>query len=571
MNTEMENIIEEIKNTNAKGNPELMDYTNQVCKYNEDVKKWDSTIIEDFLKHKCIASTGQSRFTNVNLEKLKGKTSWDQIEECITAIKNKYNSQENIEDACISFQQKIEQLIGHSQNKPILAIRAMINSLCPNYLCRIVNENYLDELYEYIKFHNGENLGNWTDVEHIWGKYTSEKRREIRKKNKSDLEKNEYKKEYAWYYKSHAIANFFNTTLKENDIELEKAYCYPWDFYENVIKMKNYVQKVKQQKNIILTGAPGTGKTYLANQIAEKIISEKLSECEEKNKQEYRKTHIKFVQFHPSYDYTDFVEGLRPKKGEVGTFIRVDGTFKAFCKKAVERIKEEKEEKEENFVFIIDEINRGEISKILGELFFSIDPGYRVEKGKIKLFLANSGELKKDEDFIRVDTQYQNLIEEDNDVFKDGFYVPENVYIIGTMNDIDRSVESMDFAFRRRFAFHEITAEDSENIINSLNKETTNKVEGNEEVEETKKRAEKCYEIKKKMRHLNEALVCEKCGLTTAYQIGGAYFLKLKDVDFKYDRLWNEYLYGVLYEYFRGEPDAEEKLAVLKEAFDRED
>ena len=85
------------------------------------------------------------------------------------------------------------------------------------------------------------------------------------------------------------------------------------------------------------------------------------------------------------------------------------------------------------FIFVIDEINRGEISKIFGELFFSIDPGYRGEKGRIK-------------------TQYQNLVD-DKDVFAKGFYIPENVYIIGTMNDIDRSVESMDFAMRRRFAF----------------------------------------------------------------------------------------------------------------------
>ena len=79
-----------------------------------------------------------------------------------------------------------------------------------------------------------------------------------------------------------------------------------------------------------------------------------------------------------------------------------------------------------NYVFIIDEINRGEISKIFGELFFSIDPGYRGVAGTVQ-------------------TQYQNLIE-DGDIYENGFYVPENVYIIGTMNDIDRSVDSMDFA-----------------------------------------------------------------------------------------------------------------------------
>lgn len=96
--------------------------------------------------------------------------------------------------------------------------------------------------------------------------------------------------------------------------------------------------------------------------------------------------------------------------------------------------------KSSKYVFIIDEINRGELSKIFGELFYAIDPGYRGEKGKVK-------------------TQYQNLIDND-DVFVDGFFVPENVYILATMNDIDRSVESMDFALRRRFAWKEIKPED---------------------------------------------------------------------------------------------------------------
>ncbi|WP_305155979.1 AAA family ATPase [uncultured Duncaniella sp.] len=101
------------------------------------------------------------------------------------------------------------------------------------------------------------------------------------------------------------------------------------------------------------------------------------------------------------------------------------------------------------FVFIIDEINRGEISKIFGELFFSIDPGYRGKKGKVK-------------------TQYQNLITDKSDPFYDGFFVPDNVYLIGTMNDIDRSVESIDFAMRRRFAWQEIIAADNTEMLDVL-------------------------------------------------------------------------------------------------------
>lgn len=266
---------------------------------------------------------------------------------------------------------------------------------------------------------------------------------------------------------------------------------------------------------------------------------------------------IQFVQFHPSYDYTDFVEGLRPipgtVRGEIG-FERKDGIFKTFCKQALRhnpvslfdeifeqltadiangrikalptknkdvfislnftsnsRIKlnrssdnetdanciskdrlfklfrrydtKEKleaithighairdviggcnstyywavlhhvltqmEPRSKSFVFLIDEINRGELSKIFGELFFSLDPGYRGRAG-------------------RTQTQYQNLITDPDDPFREGFYVPENVYLIGTMNDIDRSVESMDFAMRRRFAWKEIEAASNTGMLDSL-------------------------------------------------------------------------------------------------------
>ena len=188
-----------------------------------------------------------------------------------------------------------------------------------------------------------------------------------------------------------------------------------------------------------------------------------------------------------------------------------------------------------SFVFIIDEINRGEISKIFGELFFSIDPGYRGEKGKVS-------------------TQYQNMIE-DGDAFKDGFYVPENVYIIGTMNDIDRSVESMDFAMRRRFAWQEVTAEES----------YTNMIENKPEFALVKD------EIKQRMFSLNKA-IAEMEGLDEAYQIGAAYFRKYLDYQDKenpFDYLWNNHLKGLLFEYLRGNRRAKELLEKLHKAYNK--
>ncbi len=389
--------------------------------------------------------------------------------------------------------------------------------------------------------------------------------------------------------------------------------------------------------NLILTGAPGTGKTYLAKQIAARMILDGKEYNEEVEKDPFFKEHCGFVQFHPSYDYTDFVEGLRPKSdanGNVG-FERKDGVFKAFCKEALRslpkegedglkkaydrlvediksgkvkeitlkkgkmdevRINEKQEELstiafivdgserthevkytdiqklsqkyktisdldgipniydevkaeasyiwavlyllyqryyDQKFVFIIDEINRGDISKILGELFFSIDPGYRGEKG-------------------RVQTQYQNLIDKGDDIYDEGFYVPENVYIIGTMNDIDRSVESMDFAMRRRFAWKEITAEDQMDMLNDLkNKE----------------------KAKNRLRNLNNAIQNIE-GLSKAYHIGPAYFLKLKmykdEGEGAWDSLWTNHIEGVLREYLRGNEDIDKNIKKLEEAYNND-
>ena len=470
---------------------------------------------------------------------------------------------------------------------------------------------------------------------------------------------------------------------------------------ETTNRCNEYIALLKVNKNLILTGAPGTGKTYLAREIVTAMGAE-----------------YGFVQFHPSYDYTDFVEGLRPtppdSRGNIG-FERKNGVFKEFCKRAIEEningstdidsndelpvmpseqiilkkhgksfdevydilvndikkdqavlysdfrnnrtklnvkirpgeriqgkeviefwktndyqkaqidyikriydfyiskgqfdIRNERfndftniigntldysyyrgivqglldrtrqvkndnyidtlktehfnhpdvlpltqtvqpqpiassqptndtKEASKPFVFIIDEINRGEISKIFGELFFSIDPGYRGKSGRVK-------------------TQYQNMIDE-KDPFYEGFYVPENVYIIGTMNDIDRSVESMDFAMRRRFAWKEIKANENTGMLDSFGGLKN--------------------EIISKMNRLNNAIWNEETnegieGLSAAYHIGGAYFKKLELYDYEnnqpeaYRQLWENHLRGVLFEYLRGSFNAADNLKKLEEVY----
>lgn len=401
------------------------------------------------------------------------------------------------------------------------------------------------------------------------------------------------------FFLSGTYINVPNTTTNR--------YKYISNWY-NSIKQQNknnmYIDILKANKNLILTGAPGTGKSYLAKKISEQIMSSKKDiaqklfdeiRIEEKiqqingksfiaikknengiityekennrdavvkfdsvwnkietnnfspkngddsysmpiakyivNDERYRidikkQDCICFVQFHPSYDYTDFVEGLRPiKKEETLGFELKNGIFKDFCKKA-------KNDPNNNYVFIIDEINRAEISKVFGELFFSIDPSYRGEKGKVKTQYTN------------IQTDKTCFIDKDDDYF----YIPENVYIIGTMNDIDRSVESFDFAMRRRFTWVEITAKQSAENMNLPD------------------------EIKNKMEKLNDVIYKDKNskieGLNTSFHIGGAYFLdKEGKPRTDYNNIWKYRIEPLLSEYLRGMPDAEENLIALKEAY----
>ena len=314
-------------------------------------------------------------------------------------------------------------------------------------------------------------------------------------------------------------------------------------------------QLLKSCYNLILTGAPGTGKTFLARQIAEEMI---LDCAYDENKGDHKTKmdeQFGFVQFHPSFDYTDFVEGLRPvqdDKGNVG-FKREDGIFMAFCRKALKAYNAaEKKDDAPKYIFVIDEINRGEISKIFGELFFCIDPGYRGSKGEVT-------------------TQYANLW---TDMFDRSrrFYIPENVYIIGTMNDIDRSVESMDFAMRRRFSFKEITAEDSMQMLDD-----DKAWKGNKPTPDTLRQLkDRMKRLNNKIWHKPEQEETEKQksinGLSSAYHIGAAYFLKLSnyagDPDKGFESLWNNHLEGLLREYLRGMPNADELLKDLKNAYD---
>jgi DNA polymerase III delta prime subunit len=332
---------------------------------------------------------------------------------------------------------------------------------------------------------------------------------------------------------SNEFKAFYDTIVKYlsdlNQINKKGEYMLPDP------QTSNLASVLKKSKNIIFHGAPGTGKTYLAKAIAADIVSNGAIQKYTQLSNEQKK-QIEFVQFHPSYDYTDFVEGLRPKVNDDGSmgFELQDGIFKKFvaeARKSQNTVKDNLElkpfscseaESSLPFVFIIDEINRGEISKIFGELFFAVDPGYRGKVGEVS-------------------TQYANLHENP----EDKFFIPDNVYIIGTMNDIDRSVDSFDFAMRRRFRFIEIKAGKQLGMLDMLN--------------------EKKDEAIRRMASLNKAISAVE-GLNENYHIGAAYFLKLETLGF--EQLWTDYLAPLLQDYIRGMYEEKEKLAALQAAYE---
>lgn len=205
---------------------------------------------------------------------------------------------------------------------------------------------------------------------------------------------------------------------KEKTIESGKPQYKKNDFLDKVYmseeKCRRIINVLKKKQNIILQGPPGVGKTFAAKRLAYSVMGEQDD------------TRIEFVQFHQNYTYEDFIMGYKPV--DIGFELRY-GVFYNFCQKAAN-------DPEKDYFFIIDEINRGNMSKIFGELLMSIETDYR---GKGVTLAYNGGK----------------------------FSVPKRIYIIGMMNTADRSLAMIDYALRRRFSFIDIEPGfDSEGFIN---------------------------------------------------------------------------------------------------------
>ena len=226
---------------------------------------------------------------------------------------------------------------------------------------------------------------------------------------------------------------------------------------------KEYLGLLGSKKNIVLQGPPGVGKTFVAKRLAYSLLGSKDD------------TKVEMIQFHQSYAYEDFIQGYRPNPDSDGGFTLTTGIFYNICKRA-------ENNPQSNYVLVIDEINRGNLSKIFGELLMLIEADKRGEEYQLSLTYAP---VEK-------------------------FSVPKNLYLIGTMNTADRSIAMVDYALRRRFSFLSLMPEFNKRFDNAL----------------------KSAGFSKKLRKniidrvsaLNEEIRSDKNNLGDGYQIGHSYF-----------------------------------------------
>ena len=257
------------------------------------------------------------------------------------------------------------------------------------------------------------------------------------------------------------------------------------------------VETWKEKKNLIVQGAPGVGKSFVARRLAYALMGYKDP------------TRVRTVQFHQSYGYEDFVQGYKP--GKSGFTLR-EGIFLNFCARALE-------DPAERYVFIIDEINRGNLSKILGELMLLIEADKRSPEWAVKLAYAEAAEER--------------------------FYVPSNVYILGMMNTADRSLAVVDYALRRRFAFATVPPAFAQPAFRAhlLDRGVTEPMTG---------------QLIDRMTSLNAAIAADTTNLGRGYCIGHSFFTPQTKADYGSEwlhKILTTEIIPLLDEYWFDQPD----------------
>jgi 5-methylcytosine-specific restriction protein B len=245
--------------------------------------------------------------------------------------------------------------------------------------------------------------------------------------------------------------------------------------------LQQALDRLRSKMNLILQGAPGVGKTFIARKLAYALMQAKDD------------TRIEMVQFHQSYSYEDFIRGYRPRMDKAGAFELQDGIFYEFCVRAEKDL-------DRPYVFIIDEINRGNLSQIFGELLMLIEGDKRDPQYALPLIYRREGEAR--------------------------FHIPKNVYLIGLMNIADRSLAMVDYALRRRFAFFGLSPRYGSNRFRKW-------------LQERNMSGVLIDLIVDRMTVLNKE-VSEDALLGPSYQVGHSFFCPKGDNFAGLDRLWYE-------------------------------
>jgi 5-methylcytosine-specific restriction protein B len=379
-----------------------------------------------------------------------------------------------------------------------------------------------------------------------------------------------------WYSKNTFLMKIITDEFRDelDSQKTDEFYLsqFVWVLYEN------QANPFSLKKQIIKYGAPGTGKTYQARQQTSLLFDIWKEEFAKGSSLEYE-NHKELVQFHPSFSYEDFMEGLRPVLDEKGTaqLTLQNGVFKEFCRNAgkwemdvyslglnrdwesitIDELLPHREKLSgENwqyifeisdksklvsnavppFFFIIDEVNRAELSRVFGELMYCLE--YRGVQGRVKTQYANLN--NEHTGMLQTDQGYE-------------FFIPTNIYLFGTMNTIDRSVESFDFALRRRFCWEEVTP-DTGLLRYHLNQF-----------------CKPWAPLAENLERLNSKIASEPL-LGHDYQIGHAYLMNLKyatslSVAEVRERVWDDSIRPLLQEYLRGTGKEAELIGSFGKAF----